>query len=72
MERKRMTTELSDDLIWGAEAIAETLNQKLRPIYYQLENGLIPAGKIGEKWVASRQGLKEHFKKITSGTKKSA
>jgi hypothetical protein len=67
-----MTTELSDDLIWGAEAIAETLNQKLRPIYYQLENGLIPAGKIGEKWVASRSALREHFAKLTTQTKRSA
>jgi hypothetical protein len=66
-----MATEISDDLIWGAEAIAETLNQKLRPIYYQLENGLIPAGKIGEKWVASRSALREHFGKITAQTKRS-
>jgi hypothetical protein len=67
-----MTTELADDLIWGAEAIAETLNQKLRPIYYQLENGLIPAGKVGEKWVASRSALREHFAKITTSVKRSA
>jgi hypothetical protein len=60
-------TDLSDDLVWGAEAIAEALNQKVRPVYYKLERGLIPAGKIGDQWVASRRTLREHFTRITSG-----
>jgi hypothetical protein len=59
--------ELSDDLIWGAEAIAEALNRRVRPVYYQLEKGLIPAGKVGDQWVASRRALQEHFAKITAG-----
>jgi hypothetical protein len=65
-------TDLSDDLIWGAEAIAGALNRKVRPVYYQLERGLIPAGKIGDQWVASRQTLREHFAKLTPGVKRSA
>jgi hypothetical protein len=65
-------TDLSEDLIWGAEAIAKALNQKLRPTYYKLERGLIPCGKVGDFWVASRKALREHFAKLTSGMKRSA
>jgi hypothetical protein len=47
--------DLCDDLIWGAEAIAD----------YQPERGLIPAGKVGDQWVASRRALQDYFAKIT-------
>jgi hypothetical protein len=60
-------TELNDDLIWGAGAIAKALNQKPRQVYYQLERGLLPAGRQGDKWVASRRALQEHFARLTSG-----
>ena len=57
----------AQDLIWGVKAIAAHINQNPRQTHYQLEKKLIPGGQIGEKWVASRQALHNHFAKITSG-----
>jgi hypothetical protein len=60
-------SDLCDDLIWGAEAIAAEINQKPRQIYYQVKNGLLPVGQVGDKLVASRKALKQHFEMIISG-----
>ena len=50
------------DLLWGAEAIAKHLNLKnRRQAFHMLENGQIPARKVGSQWVASRDKLKRHF-----------
>jgi hypothetical protein len=57
----------NDDLLWGAKAIAAAINQTPRQTHYQLEKGLLPAGRQGDRWVASRKALAEHFKKLTSG-----
>jgi hypothetical protein len=54
-------TDLSDDLVWGAEAIGAEINKGARATYYMLERKLIPAAKIGESWVASRRKLRAHF-----------
>ena len=67
-----MNRNLSDDLIWGADAIAKEMGLSRRQAYYMLDRGLLPAGQQGEKWVASRKALMEHFAKITSGMKRSA
>ncbi len=45
------------DYVWGASAIASLLNVSTRQAYYMLEQGLIPARKVGAKWVVSRQQL---------------
>lgn len=55
-------TENTLDLIWGAEAIAKALNLKSRrQAFVLLEQGAIPAKKVGKSWVASRAELKRHF-----------
>jgi len=46
------------DLIWGAGAIGREINANTRRTFYLLQNGLIPARKIGESWVASRHALR--------------
>jgi hypothetical protein len=57
-----------DDLIWGVGSIAAVINQSPRQAHYALTKGLLPAGKIGDKWVASKAALREHFGKIASGS----
>ncbi|HZK89499.1 MAG TPA: hypothetical protein VFC56_05060 [Stellaceae bacterium] len=52
---------LSDDLLWGAEAIANEIGVSRRKAFYYLETGGIPAKKIGGLWVASRLSLRRHF-----------
>ena len=60
-------TDLSRDLIWGAAAIADEIGLTLRQTQYQLERGLIPAGKQGRAWVASRRRLRRRFDAVTAG-----
>ncbi len=49
------------DLIWGAEAIGREINASRRRTFYLLQQGLIPAKKVGESWVASRTTLRCYF-----------
>jgi hypothetical protein len=62
--------DVETDLLWGVKAIAAAVNLSPRQAHYQLERGLLPAGQQGEKWVASRKALREHFDRLTSGPKK--
>jgi hypothetical protein len=48
------------DLCWGASAIAETINRSVRQTFWLLENGLLPAKKVGRVWCASRARLIAH------------
>jgi hypothetical protein len=52
---------LGDDLLWGAQAFADELRVNVRKAFYLLENGRIPAQKIGGLWVGSRRALRERF-----------
>ncbi|QKC86451.1 DNA-binding protein [Mesorhizobium sp. NZP2077] len=51
----------SIDLVWGAENIGKEINQKPRQTFYMLEAGLLPAKKVGTKWVAERGKLRAFF-----------
>jgi hypothetical protein len=50
-------TDSDPDVIWGAAAIAATINKTPRAVFHLLENGHLPARKIGGQWVASRKKL---------------
>jgi hypothetical protein len=47
----------ADDLIWGCAAIAAAIGRNQRATFHLLENQLLPAHKVGERWVASRKKL---------------
>ena len=55
--------EASDklDLIWGAAAIAAALGITERACFHMLESGVLPARKVGARWVVSRRKLLQHF-----------
>jgi hypothetical protein len=55
------TPEKPLDLVWGAEAIAEVIKRTRRQTFHLLESGELPAKKVGGRWVASGQKLREHF-----------
>lgn len=59
---------LADDLLYGAGAIAEFLGIPSKIASNKLTARLIPAGKEGKVWVASRSNLKEHYRRLTLGT----
>jgi hypothetical protein len=57
-----------DQPIWGAEAIGREANivdddgnVNLRKTFYQLENGLLPATKVGRLWASTRRRIRSVF-----------
>ncbi len=58
---------LADDLLRGVAKIAEEIGETPRRTYYKLENKIIPAGKDGNLWIASRTVLREHYARLTRG-----
>jgi len=64
MDQKSKT--LADDILRGAPAIADFIGQTPKNTYYALENGLLPAGKEGGSWVASKEVISEHYRQLTT------
>lgn len=57
-----METNSTDlDLVWGASAIANLIGRSRRQTYQMLDKGLIPARRIGGRWVAERGQLIRFF-----------
>jgi hypothetical protein len=55
------------DLLWGAAAIAAFLGRTRRQTFGMLEAGELPGcRKVGNRWVASRRLLREHFEKVAA------
>jgi hypothetical protein len=54
-----MANEL--DLIWGAEEIAKLIGRSTRATFHMLDNGELPAKKVGGRWVAERSKLIAFF-----------
>ena len=46
-----------EDLLWTAARIGQALNITERQAHHLLEQGRLPAKKIGGRWVASRHAL---------------
>jgi hypothetical protein len=57
---------LADDLLFGAQAIADELGVSVRKTFYLLERSLIPARKIGATWTSTRSRLRQHFEETGS------
>jgi hypothetical protein len=49
------------DLIWGAEEIAKLIGRTTRSTFHMLDNGELPARKVGGRWVAERGKLIAFF-----------
>jgi hypothetical protein len=49
------------DLIWGAEDIAKLIGRSTRSTFHMLDNGELPARKVGGRWVAERRKLISFF-----------
>lgn len=61
------TDSLAGDRLSGIRAIAVFIGETERRTFYLAERGLIPVGKLGATWIASRKALREHFARLTSG-----
>jgi len=62
-----MNTEESD-IVWGGEAIAAAINRTRRATFNMLDQGLLPARKVGGRWVASRKRLIEALTEQTEAS----
>lgn len=51
------TETTAPEVIWGAEAIAEIINRTPRQTFALLDAGLLPAKKVGGRWMATRENL---------------
>lgn len=54
-------TELKDDILWGAAAIAEEIGRGERTTYHLLERGELPAKKVCGRWVATKSKLRSYL-----------
>ena len=61
------TPSLRDDILCGVKAIAGYTGNSERRTVYLLERGLLPAGKVGALWIASKAKLRCHYDAITGG-----
>jgi hypothetical protein len=52
---------LKSDLLWGVAAIAGEIGLSSRQTHYLLENGKLPARKLGDRWHSMRSALRKHF-----------
>jgi hypothetical protein len=52
-----MTDTDLDRPLWGAREIGAVLNRSERKTYYMLEQGLLPATKVGKVWVTTPRRL---------------
>lgn len=52
-----MNDENGNDLVWEAAEIAPIIKRTERQTLHLLNRGLLPAKKIGGRWVASRAKL---------------
>ena len=58
---------LGTDVLRGVRPIAAFIGETERRTFYLLEKGLIPAGKQGANWIASRRVLTQHYARLTGG-----
>ena len=55
-----ITAASDDDLIWGAAAIGAVINKSKRATYWMLENGFLPAKKVGGQYCSTRKKLRDY------------
>jgi hypothetical protein len=52
---------IADDLLRGAQRIADFIGDPVDVTYYGLAKGFIPAVKRGRLWIGSKSRLREHY-----------
>jgi len=57
---------VGDDLLVGAEAIADEMNMETHAVYYAHQKKLLPIKKWGKHLVASRSQLRRTARALTS------
>ena len=64
-EPKAPSREDSDDpFIWGSRAIAAEINRSNRQAIYLLQEGRLPAKRVGKLWVARKSALQDFLSEV--------
>jgi hypothetical protein len=50
--------KIQNDVVWGAREIGREVGLDRGAAYHLLSRGLLPAKRVGRKWVASRDQLR--------------
>ena len=58
---------VTDDLLNGVDNFAEFTGWTRQRCYYLLERGLLPGGKIGNRWIGSKRAVTAYLTKIATG-----
>jgi hypothetical protein len=58
---------LADDLLWSVEAIGREIGKTPRQTTHLIEAKIIPATKLGGRYIASRRKLREYFANVLDG-----
>lgn len=66
MPQTEDNTKGSIDLIWGAAEIAKLIGRSPRATFHMLDNGELPAKKVGGRWVAERGKLLAFFMDVAA------
>lgn len=57
-----MGAEFESEILWGAAAIAKLIGKTTRATFHLLENGQLPARRVGRQWAADRETLLAFFR----------
>jgi hypothetical protein len=52
---------ITDDILYGSEAIANFLGCDQRKVFYYKRTKLLPLGNIGREIIASKKVLRQHI-----------
>jgi hypothetical protein len=50
-------TEEFQNVLWGAQAIADYIGKTYRQTRYMLEHGRLPAQKMGQLWIGNKKKI---------------
>ena len=67
LHKEKNVSQQNDDMLVGAEEIADFMKCNKRQAFYLLERRLIPSFKIGARWHARISTLNAHFAKLEAG-----
>ena len=56
--------DLADDLLDGVAAYSKFTGWPPRKIYYLRERGLLPGGKMGNRWIGSKRVVRDRLGRL--------
>lgn len=61
VDRSETPETLADEVLWGAQEIADFIRRNKRQTYHLLEQGHISADKCGAVWTSTKSRVRRRF-----------